>query len=58
MSVTTTMLLLQAAERGSAQAGEQAMTTGGWILMGLAWAFVIGLAINCFWRVLGGGPRG
>ncbi len=34
------------------------MSNSGWIFMGLAWLFVIGLAIWCFKRVLGGNPNG
>lgn len=30
------------------------MTTNAWVFMGLAWAFVIGLAVFSFKRVLGG----
>lgn len=34
--------------------GTPSMTTAGWAFMGLAWLFVIGLVVWCFWRVLGG----
>lgn len=56
--MTTMALLLQeAGQRGTAQMGDQAMSTAGWIFMIVAWLFVTGLALNCFRRVLGGGPR-
>lgn len=31
------------------------MTIGGWIMMIVAWAGIIGLTVWCLWRVLGGG---
>lgn len=33
------------------------MTTGGWIFLGASLAFVWGLTIWCYVRVLTGGPR-
>jgi len=33
------------------------MTGASWLFMGLAWLFVICLAVWCFWRVLGGGRK-
>lgn len=34
---------------------EPEMTTAAWIFVGAAWTFVIGLAVFCFAKVLGGG---
>lgn len=31
------------------------MSTGGWVLLGLAWMLVTGLALWCFARVIWGG---
>ncbi|MFN2419888.1 MAG: hypothetical protein ABR527_00685 [Gemmatimonadota bacterium] len=33
------------------------MTTGGWIMMLVAWGFILGLTGWCIWRVLGFGGR-
>jgi hypothetical protein len=33
------------------------MTTGGWVFLSLSLAFVWGLALWCYARVLGAGPR-
>ena len=54
---TVAWMLQEVGLRGSAQTGDQRMTTAGWIFMLAAWLLVTGLALNCFRRVLGGGPR-
>ena len=33
------------------------MTAGGWIMMLVAWGFILGLTGWCLWKVLGGGPK-
>jgi hypothetical protein len=33
------------------------MTVGGWIMMVVAWGFILGLTAWCIWRVLGGAQK-
>jgi hypothetical protein len=33
------------------------MSASGWVFMGLAWTFVIGLFVYCFYRILFGGDN-
>jgi len=51
MSIWIANLLLVEAQ------AEPEMTNSSWLFMGLAWLFVIALAVWCFWRVLGGGRK-
>lgn len=50
MNAWTTLLL-------QSQSSDPKMTGAAWIFMGLAWLFVILLAVWCFKRVLGGGRQ-
>ena len=51
MSIWITTLLQESSP------ADPEMTGASWIFMGLAWLFVICLAVWCFWRVLGGGRK-
>ena len=56
-SILGTALFLLQAGPSAGQATAQEMTTGGWVFMAAAWAFILTLVYYTFSKVLRGGRK-